>query len=473
MSTIQLIESNEKQGHVVRSLLVDHGFQVFLSPDIDAAKKKLQAVVPHLLVIGLDIKDARFFEFYHWLCNTFPWARIPRVFISGEKLVEIARELEIDENEKIFSRPLDVARFLAAVKNLLGPGSGVVQKTGEDYLASLPGRKIGSITVREEIARGGMGAVFLGYQESLERKVAVKLLLPDMVGDPYAAQRFRREAAAAARLKSPHIVQIFDFGEIDHNVFYICMEYLEGDILEVYREKQGKVPLEKAVSIISQVSAGLLAAHDAGLVHRDIKPSNLVINARDHVTITDFGLVRGQVKIELTRSDMIVGSPQYMSPEQAAGDRLDARSDIYSLGIIFYRLVAGELPFSGDNPIKIVLQHMKEPMPDLKKIVPSIPDRAVEIIERMTRKKPADRYDNCRELLSDVDALKNLPDAAEVRPVQQVEKKPGHSPTPPWRCLWSSRCSRLKKKSRHLPAPLWFCRCSKRRSRNRSRRSRY
>ena len=223
MNRIQLIEADAKHEEVLRSQLEDHGFQVIRSSDIEDTRKKLHELVPDLIVISLNINDTLFFEFYRWLCHNFPWSKIPRLFISGDRLTEIARELEIEETEEIFSRPIDIARFISTIKELLSIRGGTFKKKDEDYLAAVPGRKIGSVIIKEEIGRGGMGAVFLGYQENLERQVAVKLLLPDKIGDPYAAQRFQREAVAIAGLKSPHIVQIFNFGEIDHNVFYICM----------------------------------------------------------------------------------------------------------------------------------------------------------------------------------------------------------------------------------------------------------
>lgn len=405
MSRIQLIEADAKQEEVLRSQLQDHGFQVVISSDIEEARRKLHEIVPDLLVISLNIDDSLFFDFYRWLCNTFPWSKIPRLFISGNKLTEIARELEIEENEEIFSKPIDIARFISTIKKLISTRSGAFKKTDEDYLAAVPGRKIGSVIIKEEIGRGGMGAVFLGYQETLERKVAVKLLLPGMIGDPFAAQRFQREAVAIAGLKSPHIVQIFDFGEIDHNVFYICMEYLEGETLEQYLKKHGKFSIKKAISIVSQVARGLIVAHDAQLVHRDIKPSNLIMNAKNHVTITDFGLVRPQKKTEQTQSGMIVGSPHYIPPEQASGKPMDARSDIYSLGIIFYQLIVGKVPFTDDNPIKIVMQHMNDPLPDPRNIVRDIPEKVVKIVRRMTEKAQAERYPNCRELLGDLESI--------------------------------------------------------------------
>lgn len=419
MSRIQIIEADAKYGELLRSQLAGYGFQVIVSSDIETARKRLHEIVPDLLVIGLNIDDSLFFEFYRWLCRTFPWSKIPRLFLSGDKLTEIARELEIEENEEIFSRPIEIARFISTIKKLLGSRSGTLKKTDEDYLAAVPGRKIGSVIIKEEIGRGGMGAVFLGYQENLERQVAVKLLLPDMIGDPYAARRFQREAVAIARLKSPHIVQIFDFGEIDNNVFYISMEYLAGETLEQHLEKHNKLSVEKAIPIISQVARGLTTAHDAHLVHRDIKPSNLIINAENHVTITDFGLVRSQKKVGQTQSGIIAGSPFYMPPEQAAGEAMDARSDIYSLGIIFYRLVVGKVPFSGENPVKIIIQHMNDPMPDPADIVPGIPAAAAGIIKRMTEKKQADRYPGCRELLSDLESVSISSDKTMVAPVQR------------------------------------------------------
>lgn len=402
MKRIQLIEADAKHEQVLRSQLADQGFQVTVSLNIDEARKQLHEIVPDLLVISLNLDDPLFFEFYRWLCRTFPWSKIPRLFISGDKLTEIARELEIEENEEIFSKPIDIARFISTIKQLSALRSGAFKKTDEDYLAAVPGRKIGSVIIKEEIGRGGMGAVFLGYQETLERRVAVKLLLPDKMGDPFAMQRFQREAVAIAGLKSPHIVQVFDFGEIDHNVFYISMEYLEGKTLEQYVKEKKKLSIAETLPIISQVAGGLIVAHDAGMVHRDIKPSNLIMDKKNHVTITDFGLVQPRKKTEKTQSGTIIGSPHYMPPEQASGEAMDARSDIYSLGIIFYRLIVGEVPFTGENPVKIMLRHINDPLPDPRASVPAVPVKAAGIIKKMTEKNPAHRYPECRTLLADL-----------------------------------------------------------------------
>ncbi len=404
MSRIQLIDADPKHGEVVRSQLEAHGFQVDLSLDIETARKKLHEIVPDLVVIGLNIEDTLFFEFYRWLCSAFPWSRIPRLFITGNKLTEIARELEIDSDEEIFSKPLAIARFIAKVKKLLIGRTGAIEKTDEDYLAGVPGRMIGSVSVGEEIGRGGMGAVFLGRQDSLDRQVAVKLLLPGMIGDPLAAQRFLDEARAIARVKSPHIVQIYDFGEIDHNVFYIIMGYLPGETIDEIIKKEKTLPLEKAFAVVSQVAAGLQVAHSAGLIHRDIKPSNLIFSSSSHVTITDFGLVQPQQEKEQSQGAVVMGSPHYMSPEQAAGKSMDPRSDIYSLGVVFYHMLVGKVPFDGDNPIKIMLQQINDPFPGLDEMSILFPPSLVKVIQRMTEKNPADRYRDCNELIAGLKA---------------------------------------------------------------------
>jgi serine/threonine protein kinase len=416
MNRIQLIEADAKHEEVLRSQLAGQGFQVIVSYNIEDARKQLHEIVPDLLVISLNTDDPLFFEFYRWLCHTFPWSKIPRLFISGDKLTEIARELEIEENEEIFSKPIEIGRFISTIKKLSAIRDGAFKKIDEDYLAAVPGRKIGSVIIKEEIGRGGMGAVFLGYQETLERKVAVKLLLPDKIGDPFAVQRFQREAVAIAGLKSPHIVQIFDFGEIDHNVFYISMEYLEGKTIEQYVEMQKKLSIDKALPIVFQVARGLIAAHDAGMVHRDIKPSNLIMNKKNHVTITDFGLVQSQENFEKTQSGTIAGSPHYMPPEQASGDPMDARSDIYSLGIIFFRLLVGKVPFTGENPVKIMLRHMNEPLPDPREFVPGIPGKIAGIIKKMTEKNRVNRYSDCRKLLAEMESISPYNDNTIVAP---------------------------------------------------------
>jgi serine/threonine protein kinase/ActR/RegA family two-component response regulator len=403
METILLVEAMQKHAEMMRTHLEKHRYKVTVCTSVAQAQDALTKQLPTILVIDLNSADDDFFSFFHWMSQVEEIAKIPRLFITGKMQTNIAQQLEKDYKETILSKPLDINRFTSTLSRLKSDQSPILRKNREqDYFSSLIGKRIGPATIKKEIGRGGMGAVFLGYQESLDRDVAIKVLLPGMVGDNMAISRFQREALAIAKLKSPHIVQVFDFGEYDNNTLYISMEYLQGQTVDQYLKRNGSFPIEKAISVITQVANGLTVAHDTGLIHRDIKPSNLIMNNQGHVTITDFGLVRPQKKVGSLQSGVIVGSPHYMPPEQISDAPLDLRSDIYSLGIVFYHLIAGHPPYLASNPMEILMKHLNEPLPRLRDSIPQIPQPLIDIMERMTAKDPANRYINCLELLWDL-----------------------------------------------------------------------
>jgi len=404
MGRILLLEANAQHADIIRQHLEKNDFDVLLNATISEAKKTLEQQLPDFLVIDLNLSEDTFLEFYWWVRESPGISEIPRLFIAGKIHAEMARKLKSEYNETVLEKPLDIRQFIQAIRQQKSQKTEILSRE-EEYISSLMGKKIGPAIVQKIIGRGGMGVVFLGYQESLNRQVAVKLLLPGMMGDTDITERFKREARATAQLKSPHIVQIFDFAEMKNHAFYIIMEYLPGETIETYLNRSGKFPLEKAVSVISQVARGLNVAHDAGLIHRDIKPSNLIMDTKGHVTITDFGLVKIQKSVKQTQTGMVFGTPQYISPEQTSGERQDPRSDIYSLGIVFYHLLTGNLPFISNSAIELMMKHLNEPLPDPRKITPSLPQRMVEILSRMTAKDPNDRYINCRELLWELETL--------------------------------------------------------------------
>ena len=407
MDTILLVEANAKHADILRQQLEKRKFNVHLCSTASQAIEGLGNQSVCCLMVDLNMPEAQLWEFYRWIRETPRISDIPRLFLAGQKQAGIAGKLKKEHGEIVLNKPVEISKLAhilekqkeAALKSLKS-----VDIAG-DYLSSLIGKKIGPAVIREEIGRGGMGAVFLGYQESLKREVAVKLLLPDKAGELVATERFQREAQATARLKSPYIVQIFDFAQWENHTFYIVMEYLPGETVDKYLKRSGRFPLEKAISVVSQVAKGLSVAHDAGLIHRDIKPSNLIMNNKGQVTITDFGLVKQQKSVTQTQAGMIFGTPQYISPEQVGGRSLDSRSDIYSLGIVFYQLLTGSPPFFSKSAVEMLMKHINEPIPNLESIIPEIPPRLNEIILRMTAKDPSERYINCRELLWELEAL--------------------------------------------------------------------
>ncbi|MCJ7682606.1 MAG: serine/threonine protein kinase, partial [Candidatus Aminicenantes bacterium] len=249
-----------------------------------------------------------------------------------------------------------------------------------------------------ELGRGGMGVVYKAIQPSLNREVALKVLPPYFAKDKELVERFFREARAAANLKHPKIVTVYDFGQ-DEETFYFAMELLEGESLEDLIKKKGAFSLSEVEDIISQVADALGYAHKRHIVHRDIKPGNIIINDRGDAILTDFGIAKAAYDSNLTQTGTSVGSPEFMSPEQVQGVKVDSRSDLYSLGILLYKLMTGRAPYKGETGISIAVKHLNDPVPSLKTALPHCPDWLEEVVQRLLAKDPADRYQSAEELI--------------------------------------------------------------------------
>lgn len=275
------------------------------------------------------------------------------------------------------------------------------------------GQTIGKVRVDKFLARGGMAEVYLGTHLSLDRQVAIKVLHSFIESDPDLLERFRREAKAVAGLRHPNIVQVFDFDTYDGHP-YIVMEYLKGASLSSYlqtlHKNEVKLSLEQIGKLLKSLVAGLDYAHAQGVIHRDIKPANILLHSKNgeftensiltkHVepVITDFGLARISHSGQQTASGFVSGTPTYMSPEQAGGSKVDHRTDIYSLGIILYEMVAGRVPFEGDTAITIIFKHINEPPPPIDGISAELQ----AVIDKALAKQPDNRYDNAHDLLTD------------------------------------------------------------------------
>src|SRR5215211_7902264 len=290
------------------------------------------------------------------------------------------------------------------------------------------GKTVGKVRIEREIARGGMAEVYLGTHLTVDRAVAVKVMHNHIEADPDLQSRFEREAKVVAGLRHPNIVQIFDF-DTEEGHPYIVMEYLMGPSLAVYlRElhKRGQrlEPIQIARLLIT-IAAALDYAHEQGVVHRDIKPGNIILHnkskhvsieqhltARTEPVITDFGLVRIAQAATQTASGAVSGTPAYMSPEQAQGIKVDYRSDIYSLGVVLYEMLAGRIPFEGDTSWTLIFKHINEPPPAVEGIQPAVQT----VIDRALAKKPEDRYQSARELAADyMEAIGLVSEASTLR----------------------------------------------------------
>ena len=277
------------------------------------------------------------------------------------------------------------------------------------------GQKInGRYVIKKLIGEGGMANVYLGYDTILERDVAVKVLRGDLSDDEKFIRRFKREAQSASLLSHPNIVQIYDVGEDDGN-FYIVMEYVNGSTLKQLIKKRGHLSIPEVIDITGQLTDGLAHAHDSYIIHRDIKPQNIMILDDGMVKITDFGIAMALNASELTQTNSVMGSVHYLPPEQAAGKGSTIKSDIYSIGILMYEMLAGTMPFRGETAVEIALKHIKEPMPSIRKVNPKVPQSLENVILKATAKNPKNRYNNVRELYDDLKTTMSPERADEKR----------------------------------------------------------
>ncbi len=250
------------------------------------------------------------------------------------------------------------------------------------------------------IGEGGMANVYLGYDTILDRNVAIKVLRGDLSNDEKFVRRFQREALSASSLSHPNIVEMYDVGE-DNGIYYIVMEYVEGQTLKQLLKRRGSLTLSETIDIMLQLTDGMAHAHDSYIVHRDLKPQNIMIQDDGQIKITDFGIAMA-LSTQLTQTNSVMGSVHYLPPEQANGKGSTIKSDIYSMGIIFYELLTGSLPFKGENAVEIALKQMKEPLPSLREDNPSIPVSVENVILKATAKNPKNRYSDSRAMHDDL-----------------------------------------------------------------------
>src|SRR5882724_5645044 len=247
------------------------------------------------------------------------------------------------------------------------------------------------------LGQGGMGAVYKARDTELDRMVALKIIRPDLTTNPEILKRFKQELILARQVTHRNVIRIFDLGQADGFKF-ITMEYLEGkDLRGVLREK-GKLPPEEAARIILQICRALEVAHGEGVVHRDLKPQNIMLDANGRAYVMDFGIARSAHLPGMTQTGALIGTPEYMSPEQGKGEKLDERSDLFSLGVIFYELVAGQSPFYSETPLATLWKRMQEKARPLREVDPSIPKPLSDIVAKAMEIEPADRFASAGEM---------------------------------------------------------------------------
>jgi serine/threonine protein kinase len=290
----------------------------------------------------------------------------------------------------------------------LCPADGVALEKTDD---SLLGQTLaGKYRIDERLSGGGMGTVYRGTHVLMDKTVAIKVLRPALAADEKIVARFSREARAASKISHPHALSVTDFGEAENGVVFLVMEYLSGQTLKELIRNEGPMPLVRTAEILRQVGGALEAAHAEGVVHRDLKSDNIMLTDTagvDYAKVLDFGIAKikepeGAYDPGLTAPDLVIGTPQYMSPEQCSqAPDIDARSDIYALGVILYEMLVGHVPFTGPSPTSIMLKHLQEPAPSVLAERNELPTAVGRVIARALEKRPEDRYQTVAELVED------------------------------------------------------------------------
>ncbi len=294
-------------------------------------------------------------------------------------------------------------------------------------------------TVEARIGQGGMAEVFRGFDPSLDRTVAIKVLVHPFDRDAGFVARFRREAQAAARLNHPNIVGVYDAGA-DGDTQYIVMEYIEGRTLASFLAGGGLPTATQAVELAEKVASALQAAHEHGIIHRDIKPANVMVTRAGAVKVMDFGIARVQTDATAPQTSSVIGTPAYFSPEQAQGQPVDARSDIYSLGCVLYEMLAHHQAFTGDTPVAIAYKQVNETPPPPSASNPDVPPRLDAVVMKCLAKNPANRYQTAGELIADLERVRQgidveatplLPVVGDATATQVIARQPTEVMPPP------------------------------------------
>jgi serine/threonine-protein kinase len=289
--------------------------------------------------------------------------------------------------------------------------------------------------LEELVGTGGMSTVFRAHDRQLERRVAIKILHEHYAADPEYLERFRREARAVARLSHPNIVTVIDRGVVDGRQ-YIVFEYVEGENLKELVVRSGRLPVPQALELVLAVADGLSFAHDHGLVHRDVKPQNVLLSREGEVKVTDFGIARSlHVEHGVTQTGTVLGTGEYLAPEQASGKQISPTTDVYSLGVVLWELLAGDVPFTGDNFVAVALRHVNEPPPHLRERRPDVSPRLDAAVQRALAKDPARRFPSMAAFAQELRACLGEPVGAGLPPAEDlahtlVARPPAPVPAP-------------------------------------------
>jgi serine/threonine protein kinase/tetratricopeptide (TPR) repeat protein len=288
---------------------------------------------------------------------------------------------------------------------------------------------VGRYQIIEELGSGGMGKVYKAYDAEVKEKVAIKLLRPEIAADQRTIERFRNELKLARRVRHPRVCQMFDLGQ-DKGAYYIAMEYVSGEDLKSFLRRSKELAVGTAITIAKQICEGLAEAHKIGVVHRDLKPSNIMIDREGNARIMDFGIARSLEAKKITGAGVMIGTPEYMSPEQVEGKDTDPRSDIYSLGVILFEMVTGRLPFEGDTALSVAVKHKTEPPPDPREVAPHLSDELGRLILKCLEKSRETRFQSADEVLSGLASVERaVPVSERSRPVAKRRPLTSHEVT--------------------------------------------
>ncbi|QBD77937.1 serine/threonine protein kinase [Ktedonosporobacter rubrisoli] len=299
---------------------------------------------------------------------------------------------------------------------------------------NLSGKTLGTCTLERLLGQGGMGAVYLAKQTRPARNVAVKVLFPNLAPNSEVYQeflvRFRREADIVARLEHVNIMPIYEYGE-ESGLAYLVMPYLSGGSLRDVLARRGALPLSEVIKYTEQAASALDYAHRQGVVHRDLKPANFLLHADGRLVLADFGIARimegnAASGATLTSTGTILGTPEYMAPEMAQGETIDFRADIYELGIVIFQLLSGHVPFAGNTPYAVAIQHIQEPLPSLRRMNPAIPAAVDAVLQKATSKHREERYTTVSEM---AEALRRAQFASSPATARQSSNQEDQFPT--------------------------------------------
>jgi eukaryotic-like serine/threonine-protein kinase len=366
--------------------------------------------------------------FWIWMRHRHELNKQKANAISPEEVAKSNRTEERIANLEALICRLDtelnqqMERSLISTRMFLSP-AGAGASGMPTSLLSLASALEGRYQVLSELGRGGMGIVYQAYDKQLKEQVAIKLLSPLLSTDQEALERLTREVSLARRVTHPNVIRIHDLSEVN-GLHYVSMEYFGGTNLKEHLKRSGPLSLLNAYQILSQIWDGLEAAHSQGVVHRDLKAQNIMIGRTGQVKIIDFGLARSVHLEGMTATGLIMGTPEYMAPEQVSGKHVDERADIYALGVILFEMLTGRVPFTGDSAISIGFQHVKDPPPSPRSINPQIPEEVERIILKALEKDPIKRYRTVDEMRKDFAAALPRFSAAATSSEPSVERLP-------------------------------------------------